>query len=132
MKAWSHSTSSRRGFIKKTAIGGTAALAAPSFNVLGANDVVRVAVIGVGGRGASHIKSLRAIEGVEVVAVCDPDVSKMNWLRKDDPNVEQIKDFRGVLDRNDIDAITTAYKSLETPQLMCRVAPTDHGVPPFP
>ena len=108
MKAWSHSTSSRREFLKKTAIGGTAALAAPSFNVLGANDVVRVAVIGVGGRGASHIKSLRAIEGVEVVAVCDPDASKMNWVRKDDPNVEQIEDFREVLDRNDIDAITTA------------------------
>ena len=108
MKSQSRSTFSRRGFLKKTALGGAAALAAPSIKVLGANDVVRVAVIGVGGRGASHIKSLRAIEGVEVVAVCDPDAAKMNWVRKDDPKVEQIEDFREVLDRNDIDAVTTA------------------------
>lgn len=34
-------------------------------------DTVRVAIIGVGARGSGHIKQLAAIEGTEVVAICD-------------------------------------------------------------
>ncbi|MEM7699705.1 MAG: Gfo/Idh/MocA family oxidoreductase [Verrucomicrobiota bacterium] len=103
-----HALSSRRRFLKGATMGGLGALAAPSINVLGANDEIRVAVIGLGGRGAAHVKSLRSIPGVTVAAVCDPDASKMNWARKDDPGVEQIADFREILERDDIDAITTA------------------------
>jgi predicted dehydrogenase len=35
-------------------------------------DKIRVALIGCGGRGRGHLKALAALEGVEVVALCDP------------------------------------------------------------
>ncbi len=104
----SPSPSSRRHFIKGITAGSAGLLAAPSFNVLGANDEIRVAVIGMGSRGAIHTKSFRAVPGAKVVAVCDPDITKMNWVKEGDPDVEQIKDFRKILERSDIDAISIA------------------------
>jgi len=43
----------------------------------GANDRIRVAVIGLGGRGRGHIREASSIEGVEVVTLCDPDETRM-------------------------------------------------------
>ena len=40
---------------------------------MGANDAVRVAVVGLNGKGAHHLQMLRAIPGVRVVALCDVD-----------------------------------------------------------
>lgn len=34
-------------------------------------DKLRIAIIGVGARGSGHIKQLAAIEGTEIVAICD-------------------------------------------------------------
>ena len=56
----------RRQFFK-TAAGMT--LAAGS--VLGANDKVNVAVVGLGGRGRDHISSYAAIPGARIAALCD-------------------------------------------------------------
>ncbi len=108
MKEMNDLSASRRNFLKSAAAGGVGLLAAPALDVLGANDRVRVAVIGLGGRGTGHVKGMRNIDGVEVVAVCDPDASKMNWARRDDPKVELIEDYRKILDRSDIDAVTIA------------------------
>src|SRR5690242_16423054 len=65
----------RRTFIKNTALLGSAvALSARSWGqVAGANSDVRVAVIGLNGRGKNHLASLKAVPGVRVVALCDPD-----------------------------------------------------------
>jgi hypothetical protein len=38
-----------------------------------ANDAVRVAVVGLNGKGAHHVQMLRAIPGVRLVALCDAD-----------------------------------------------------------
>ena len=72
---------SRRDFLQSTAKA-TAALsllsAAPFValgRVLGANDTIGVGFIGVGGRGSSHIATVRRLiqsgEKVKIVAVCD-------------------------------------------------------------
>ena len=45
------SRNTRRTFLKQAAIGTAAALAYPSASILGANDRIRVGMIGVGGRG---------------------------------------------------------------------------------
>ena len=45
---------SRRGFLKTTAVGGAALAAGPALgDVLGANDRINVALIGIGGRGTT-------------------------------------------------------------------------------
>ena len=50
-------------------------VAAPG--VRGAGDDVTVAVLGMGGRGGHHIDRMEAQAGVRVVALCDPDQSRM-------------------------------------------------------
>ncbi len=51
----SSSKFNRRHFLKATSLTGLA-LAAPSLNVLGANDHLRLAVIGLGGKGGQHVE----------------------------------------------------------------------------
>ena len=68
------STHSRRQFLQ-TAIGAAGVpWAARSWGqVAGANSDIRVAVIGFGGQGRGHIRSLSSLPGVRVVALCDVD-----------------------------------------------------------
>ena len=64
----------RRSFLHSTGAVAAGVLAASSARA--ADDVnsrIRVAVVGLNGRGGSHLKALKQIEGVEVVAICDPD-----------------------------------------------------------
>src|SRR3569833_3272058 len=71
----------RRSFLK--AAGGAAAAslmtAASARKVRGANDRIRVAVIGVRGRGWDHVRGYHATPGVEIAYFCDVDE---NVLRK--------------------------------------------------
>jgi predicted dehydrogenase len=68
-------STSRRQFLLQT-IGGTAALAAASYShVYGAGEKLRVAAVGVGGKGWSDLTSVAASPQVEVVALCDVDES---------------------------------------------------------
>jgi predicted dehydrogenase len=74
------------------------------------NDDIRVAVIGLRGRGGGHIEAFRQ----HVVALCDVDQRVLNgWKERlaegDDPlRVDTFTDFRRLLERNDIDAISIA------------------------
>ena len=61
--------SSRRTFLRTA---GAAALTAASYSrVLGANDRVNVAVVGLGGRGQNHMDAYADIAGCRIAAVCD-------------------------------------------------------------
>ena len=76
---------SRRSFIKKTAAAGSAAIVAPtiiSASVFGANDRINAAVLGVNGRGKSHIKSLMVQDNVQVTTLCDPDMNILKERQK--------------------------------------------------
>ena len=54
----------------------TAAAAAASSTMFGSpNDTIRVATIGLRGRGKDHIKEITAQPNVELVALCDVDKS---------------------------------------------------------
>ena len=71
----------RRQFVKKTAIVG-AALSLPTIipaRAFGANDRINAAVLGLNGRGKSHVKGLMVQDNVQVTHLCDPD---MNLLKK--------------------------------------------------
>jgi len=67
---------SRRTFIKKTAVGaiGMAAFSARSYaNIIGANDKVQMAVVGLNGRGQAHIRAIVNTKNTGIIAVCDVD-----------------------------------------------------------
>src|SRR6266542_2965310 len=66
---------SRRHFLKSSALlGASAALSVRSWaQVPGANGDIRVAVIGLNGRGKNHISSLQRANGARIVALCDVD-----------------------------------------------------------
>ena len=92
----------------------TAQPAAPSANVLGANDTLRVAVIGTNGRGLAHVECLTdGLPNVTVAAICDVDdraIAKgiKETLKRQKSEPKGIKDFRKVLEDKSIDAVTIA------------------------
>ena len=45
--------------------------AAQATRVMGANDRIRVGLVGLGNRGTAHIKFYGAIEDCEIIAICD-------------------------------------------------------------
>jgi len=63
----------RRSFLKHTLAAGAAAALLPTTRVLGANDDVRVAVVGLRSQGKAHLRNYLNMQGVRVVALCDVD-----------------------------------------------------------
>jgi len=100
----------RRDFLK-TATATGFALAVPN-RVFGANDDIRVACIGIHGRGGSHISAFRKKAGSRVVALCDVDCnvldSRAASFEKANLKVEKYVDVRRLLDNKDIDAVSVA------------------------
>jgi predicted dehydrogenase len=102
--------SSRRSF----AIGAGGALAAQlTARKASANDKIRVAVLGVNGRGKDHIKGFQSQPGVEVVMLCDPDRNiaderALQFFDTYNKTVKVVQDLRRVFDNKDIDAVSIA------------------------
>ena len=108
----------RRAFLDGLA-GGAAGLAvgttAKSYGqILGSNDRLNFAVIGLNGRGYAHLSALKANRSAARIShVCDVD---NNILRKFADAVQREtgespamdKDFRAILEQKDVDAITIA------------------------
>jgi len=106
------STIDRRQALKYGA-GFGLALAWPNSKVLGANEDIRVGVIGVNGRGKSHISAFSGMKGVRVSALCDCDPAvldaRVNKLADDKGyGVTGFADMRKMFDEGDIDAMSTA------------------------
>jgi predicted dehydrogenase len=70
------------------------------------NEKPNVALIGCGGRGSGDIKD--AGKFGNVVALCDVDESHSGKLAESFPNTKTYKDFRKLLERNDIQVIVNA------------------------
>jgi predicted dehydrogenase len=100
-------SNTRRDFIKR-AVSTAAFLAYPGARVLGANDRVRVAIVGVGSRGQELLRQALAIRGLQVVAAADVYIRRFEEAKKLAPGLETFGDHRQVLDRKDIDAILVA------------------------
>ena len=67
---------SRRRFLKTSTLA-TAATALSAARVPGANDQVRIALVGMGWKGGSHLKVFGGLDGVTIAVVCDPDTDLM-------------------------------------------------------
>ncbi|MEJ7646341.1 MAG: Gfo/Idh/MocA family oxidoreductase [Chryseolinea sp.] len=105
----------RREFIHKSASSAFALTILPSLiSKGGPNDRLRVAHIGLGGMGNQHMEWFAALPEVDIVALCDVDQlhlnSTMKTLKEIVPatKANTFEDFRHVLDRKDIDAVTVA------------------------
>ncbi len=105
----------RRSFIKQSTIGAFGFTLLPTLGKLApASDRVRVAHIGVGGMGNNHMNWFAALPEVEIVALCDVDELHLNDTLKKLGQIkpgnkaEGFRDFRKVLERKDIDAISCA------------------------
>jgi predicted dehydrogenase len=96
----------RRDFMKGAATVGLA-MVVPS-RVLGANDEIRVAVVGINGRGGSHMREFHSMSGVRVVALCDVDSRVLDRRARGFDQVEKYQDVRKLLDNKDIDAVSIA------------------------
>jgi predicted dehydrogenase len=97
----------RRTFLKQAAIG-AAVLAYPASSVLGANDRIRVGMIGVGDRGNDLLGQIRGVHGVEVVAMADVYSRRRDEAKSKVPGIQTFDDHRRVLDMKDVDAIIVA------------------------
>ena len=102
------SENTRRDFIKKAAVGTAAFLAYPTARVLGANQRVRLAIIGVGQRGQELLTQTLALPNAQVVAVADVYTRRFDEARKLSPGLQTVKDYRRILDMKDIDGVLVA------------------------
>ncbi len=103
----------RRDLIGLGAGAGLATLAPASWaKVLGANDDIRVAVVGFRGRGGSHINAFSNMKGVRVVALCDCDSGVLEQgvrsLKDRGISVAGYTEVRKLMEQKDIDVIATA------------------------
>jgi predicted dehydrogenase len=101
----------RREFLGQV-VGGAATVAASSAlssrRVLGANDRVRIALIGAGGRGQEIFKAAIRCPNTEAVAVADVYTHRLEQTQKFAPGIKTFRDFRRVLDDSSIDAVLIA------------------------
>jgi len=113
----------RRNFLKKSGLA-TAGLALGGMNIansmsaksygriVGANDRISLACVGVGNQAAYDIRKLNETGLANIVALCDVDLGAKHTLETlgKFPDARQFKDFREMFDRvgNEFDAVCAA------------------------
>ncbi|MDO6517416.1 Gfo/Idh/MocA family protein [Zobellia uliginosa] len=115
-------SSDRRNFIKKASVGAAGlafggsinAMSAESYSrILGANDRINCAVIGVRSRAKAHFMAINKDPNAKVLFSCDVDdviLEEHNiWCKKNIGYVPKVKkDFRKVLSNKKVDAVFIA------------------------
>jgi predicted dehydrogenase len=123
--------SSRRDFLKQAAASGAGvALATNAFDafaaggkkkkgakatgkIIGANERIRIAVVGINGRGSEHIHQFASMDGVEVAYLVDPDTrlyaNRVKAVESRAGNKPQcVQDLRKALEDKNLNAISVA------------------------
>jgi predicted dehydrogenase len=103
--------SNRREFIRQC-VGGAAGLGIlelmSSQTVLGANDRIRIGLIGAGGRGQEIFKAALRCPNIEAVAVADVYTRRLDEVKGYVPQIKTYRDFRQLLEDKSIDAVLIA------------------------
>ena len=104
----------RRSFVAGTVGASVAATglatSRPSPRVLGANERLRVGVVGFGAMGSAHVKALlkmKETDNVEVVAVCEAYKPRLE-AAVDLSSAKPFNDYRRLLDQKDVDYVVLA------------------------
>ena len=105
----------RRAFIKHSSLAGLGLAFLPGFaKSIAPSDRVRMAIVGLGGMGNQHLQWFAALPGVDVVALCDVDKDHLDKALgtlstlQPQSGAQGYADFRRMLERKDIDAISCA------------------------
>ena len=101
----------RRSFIKKSALAGaaTAFTAASYAQIAGANERVRMGIIGFGLIGRIHTRSFHGLKESKVVAVSDCYRPRLDaCVELVGTDCAKVPDFRRLLERKDVDAVVVA------------------------
>ncbi len=106
----------RRGFVGAVGMtaGAASVIGAPAFATgASANEKVRLGLIGAGSRGGQLLDSFLPQTDVEIVAIADVDDrhagETADRVKKKKGNTpETARDYRGMLDRKDVDAVIIA------------------------
>lgn len=77
------------------------------------NEVIRVACVGVRGKGQHHMNGLQSVPGTEVVALCDIDESILGAQsdqldKRTGRKVKRFTDYRQLVEDKDIDVVSIA------------------------
>ncbi|MBT3375776.1 MAG: Gfo/Idh/MocA family oxidoreductase [Lentisphaerae bacterium] len=126
MKRTSSASLSRRAFLRAATAASTAPVILPS-SLLGADDLpspserIVMGLIGVGGQGSYHMRTLSGFPDVQIAAICDVDAGHLDRAVDHVENAyserrksgtfkgcARYNDFRDLIARPDIDAVLVA------------------------
>lgn len=113
---------SRRSFVKKSAMTTTASLVGislPGFSaasyrrIIGANEMIRVSVMGVNSRGLALAQNFAFHHDCDVIGICDVDQRAIDKCLHGIKDIQQsiplrYTDFRKSLENKDVDALVIA------------------------
>lgn len=113
--------SSRRNFIRQTALASGATLLSPAISSsafaswkksIAPSDQINIAAIGINGMGWSNVTAALKVPGINLVGLCDVDSNvmdkRMGELKKNNQDGKIVKnhlDYKELLDRKDVDAV---------------------------
>ena len=97
---------SRRLFISKVATGLAGTLAASG--VMGANDRLRIGIIGPGDRGKEILRQALAIDNVECIGAADVYTRRLEEVASIVPGAKTYTDYRRMLEDKNVDAVLIA------------------------
>ncbi|MBQ9800463.1 MAG: Gfo/Idh/MocA family oxidoreductase, partial [Thermoguttaceae bacterium] len=106
----------RRSFVRRSAATslafGLAALQTPTSKaeILGANDKIRLAFLGVANRGSQLLQAFKKSPDMKIAALCDVDSKTLaNAAEKFGDGSQTLEtDFRKIYERSDVDAVVLA------------------------
>lgn len=90
-----------------------AAAAASAMQVMGANDKVNLAIVGLGGRGSAHLGIYTRLEGVQVVGLCDVNQAareraQATLTRASKEKAREYEDMRETFADKNVEAVSIA------------------------
>ena len=102
-------TIARRDLFRGAKTAAATAIAASSYSrILGANDRVKVGIIGAGERGRFVLSQFVRSDKVDVTAACDVFGDNLDKARQANPSAVGFTDHRKLLEAKDLDAVLIA------------------------
>jgi predicted dehydrogenase len=95
----------RRAFLRTTAQGLAVWTASSYAKIMGANDRMRLGLIGAGERGRHVMRLCQQAGGVEMTAVCDVYAEMIDRAKQKAPDAKSFTDHRKLLEEKDLDAV---------------------------